>query len=61
MLFSEEDPFELLLRQKTTRGPSKLTHNIRLNLNKLPSDFFPKRPTRRINSHSQRLPPSPFN
>lgn len=45
MLNEPEDPFHYLLAQKIKtlhNSTNKYHHNIRLNLNKLPDDFFRK-------------------
>jgi hypothetical protein len=52
------DPFQYLLAQKisTMHNPSnKYHHNIRLNLHKLPEDFF--QPQNQHQQHSQRTNP----
>ena len=55
-MFEPEDPFQYLLEQKglATSVSNKNAKNIRLNLNKLPPDFFLKPLPRKQNSLSQR-------
>lgn len=53
-----EDPFQYLLAQKISiiHNPNnKYHHNIRLNLHKLPTDFF--KPQKSHQLHSQRVNP----
>jgi hypothetical protein len=56
MLPESEDPFHYLLAQKImpSSGSNKTAKNIRLNLDKLPADFFPKQLPRKLDSLSQR-------
>lgn len=55
-LLLQPDPFEFLLRQKSGRFKPHHQKNIKLNLNRLPANFFPRQPTKRQQSHSHRQP-----
>jgi hypothetical protein len=52
----EADPFEFLLRQKTKKPHPARQKSIKLNLNRLPPDFFPLQKVRRLQSLSERSP-----
>ena len=56
-MFEVDDPFQYVLEQKiqTSNSQNKNISNIKLNLNKLPRDFFPQHLSRKSNSYSQRL------
>ena len=59
MITENEDPFHYVLAQKIDTfhdNRNKYHNNIRLNLNKLPKDFFQK-PHKTISMNSQRLKP----
>ena len=57
MMFQIDDPFHYILEQKihTSNNNHKTISNIKLNLNKLPKDFFPQPIPRKTNSLSQRI------
>jgi hypothetical protein len=52
----ENDPFEFMLRQKSGPVKPQKQKSIKLNLNRLPPDFFPIQRIRRLQSHSERAP-----
>lgn len=58
-----DDPFEIFVIQKLKAGLKKpQNNNIKLNLNKLPHDFFKNKLTKKVNSHSERLvTPYPYD
>jgi hypothetical protein len=57
MLLETDDPFEFITLQKTARGSIKNQQtNIKINVNKLPPDFFPHKRPIRLKSHTQKLP-----
>ena len=58
MMFDVDDPFHYVLQQKINinNGSNiKKNNNIKLNLNKLPRDFFPQHGDKKSNGYSQRL------
>jgi hypothetical protein len=55
----ESDPFEFMLRQKSERSHPPRQKSIKLNLGRLPPDFFAHR-VRRLQSHSERSPHNEF-
>ncbi len=57
----ESDPFDFLLRQKSKNLNPSRQKSIKLNLKRLPPDFFPRPPrprprVRRLQSLSERSP-----
>ena len=57
MMFQGDDPFHYILEQKIASigSQNKNVSNIKLNLNKLPRDFFQPHVARKPNTLSQRL------
>ena len=56
-MFEVDDPFHYVLQQKISHlgTHTKNANNIKLNLGKLPKDFFPQPVSRKPNTYSQRL------
>ena len=57
MMFDLDDPFHYVLEQKISQVTSNKNNgnSIKLNLAKLPKDFFPQPVARKPNTYSQRL------